>query len=245
MNDTNSLIQQSMEQVTELKKNIKLSQSVSNEFDASLHSDVDFDGSIGSQPPFYVWKYREYKDEIENLLQGKEITIKADVVRGVNENAIKFNSIGLNFKLNKAALQTKLNNELRNFKVYMTMVGNNYYCCENRYYSIPLDMNIPLEFTVEKRADGTPKDRNDHYKKILENAPFLSPYVMWTIKLSGDYCRLQDFTNVGLDLELIGSGQYLKQGEFTKKLCNCQLDRYYSLDSTISNANSLILSKAT
>lgn len=33
------------------------------------------------------------KNHIANLLQGQEITIKADVIRGINKNAIKFNDI--------------------------------------------------------------------------------------------------------------------------------------------------------
>lgn len=108
----------------------------------------------------YVWKYYEYKDEIKNRLQGKPITIKADVVRGVNQNAIEFNDIRLNFKLIDAASQVELNNELRNFCVNMTMVGTNYYRCSNRYYRIPLDQNLAIEFTFAKKPDGTPADPN-------------------------------------------------------------------------------------
>lgn len=230
----------SIDQITDLATKIKTRKSLSNPFGASLYSGVYFDGGIGSQPPFYVWKSYKIKNEMKKLLQGQPITLHADVVDGVNQNAIKFNDIGIRMKLVVATTsqQAELETELGNFRVSMTMVGNNYYRCDSRYYSISLDRNVDIDMTFAKAADGDLKERNDPFKRIRENDPFLSPYAMWIIKLDHpirDFRGLSKFINENIDLELVGRGQYLKHGTFSTDICNDQLDQYYNLDRIVSS----------
>lgn len=243
MDNTNAIIQKSIDQVERIMDNIALSKAVQTKYGSTIHPKAVFDGGDGSQPPFYTWKYHEYKDQIKNLLQGKEVTIKADVTRGVNQNAVTFKKIGIYFKLLDAGLQSELDNILLNFKINMTMVGTNYYRCSNRYYQIPLDRNVDITFKFNKDADRAPTDPNGNYNQIFENTPFLSPYVMWSITLTGELSKLQTFVDQIVDLELIGSGQYLEHGEFSNEICNDQLDKYYNFDKTISNVNTLMLSR--
>lgn len=53
MNDS-TIIQKSLEQVTELKNHINLSEWWFNEYNKSIRNDVKFDGAIGFQPPFHI-----------------------------------------------------------------------------------------------------------------------------------------------------------------------------------------------
>lgn len=151
MSDTSTIIKEAIDHVIDLRQKIETSQSLLNEYDDSMHPNVDSDGGIGSQPPFYTWKYHEYKPQIKNVLQGDEITIKADVIHGVNQNAVKFNKISIFFRLLDDALQNELDNELSNFRINMTMVGTNYYRCNNRYYRIPLDRNLVIDQMVHQK----------------------------------------------------------------------------------------------
>lgn len=125
----------------------------------------------------------------------------------------------------------------------MTMVGTNYYRCNNRYYQIPLDRNVDIVFKFKKDANLEPNDPNGNYDQIASYAPFLSPYVMWTINLTGDFNKLKGIVDKPIDLQLIGSGQYLEHGTLSNEICNNQLDKYYNFDQTISNVDTLMLTK--
>ncbi|KAF0483210.1 hypothetical protein F8M41_023258 [Gigaspora margarita] len=69
--------------------------------------------------PFFIWNNKTYNQEISKLLNGKEITIYADITKSNhnNKNAIKFNEIGINFRFKPEdkAKQNSMNNELNNF----------------------------------------------------------------------------------------------------------------------------------
>lgn len=78
------------------------------------------------------------------------------------------------------------------------------------------------------------KNPNLTFKKIQDNSAFLSPYGMWQIQISGNLTDFATFQNETIDLELLGSGSYIKHGEFTNRICNSQLDNFYSFYKLIS-----------
>lgn len=224
--NTDSLILHSMNQIKKWQNAIKEKKSISTEYDNVRHSDVYFDGT--NQPPFYAWKYRSIKKEINKLFDGNRMVVRSDIAHGVNKNAVKFDEITIRFKLLNERAQYNFNEKFSGFQINMTIIGNSYYRCNKRIYSISLDRN------VEIISNHTSINPNDTYRKIKDNDAFLSPYGMWMITLSGDFSKLQDFKNQPMDLELIGHGQYIEHGEYTVGTCTDELNKNYNFDKMIS-----------
>lgn len=217
--------------------------------DAIQSSDIligKYDQDIINVNPlqFYTWKHGEFKDDICKLLSGEEITLNADIAKGLNQNAVKFKEIGIHFKLASEELQHELDAKLKRYVVYMTMVGNSYYRCGKRSYSMSIDENIVISYSLKKNKNGEPKSMNDVHRKIVGGRYFLSPYTVWSIKLSGEsFGELDKFKNEAIDLQLIGNGQYVKNSSSITNEIPCSiLDKHYNFDSVIefSNSNTLI-----
>lgn len=203
---------------------------MSTEYDDDLHNDAIFNGT-DNDPAFYCWPYEQFKSEINQLLLGSSITIKADIINGVDFDAVKFNEIRIQFKLHNKSLQNDFDNDFGNSVVHMTRFGTNYYRCHNRIYAISLDRDINMEFRYANMQWVNP---NETFRKIKKNNPFLSPYGLWKIQISGNIDALSKYHNETIDMELIGHGSYLKHGAYTANTCNNQLDDYYSFYKIIS-----------
>lgn len=202
--------------------------------------------------PFYTFKSRDFKTEFRRLLNGEEIMIGADIVKGINQNAVKFNEIEIQFKLSDEKAQIELNSELQKFSVRMTMVGNHYYRCGNKFYYLSIDDNAVIEYSFKKDpTTRKPIKFNDVYRKLSENSYyFLSPYTMWKIQLiklaedfpqielndtmiQNQFGKLKKFERETINLELCGHGQYSRKGgEFSNEVCNGEIEKYYSYDNT-------------
>lgn len=238
-NDTDLMIHKAVEHIEDLREQMKTTQISIGKYDRERFSDIEFSSSKSStSPPFFVWHNSDFKQDIEKLLQGQEIVVKADITKGLKENAVKFNEIGIHFKAAKDTIQTQIDAELEHFGVTLAMIGNNYYRCGSRIYFISVDDNIVLDYTMKKGADGKPSVSNEVYDKISGKNCFLSPYAMWSIKLrkisenEENFDNLKKFTSEIIDLELIGHGQYLKEeGLISKEICNEKLDEYYNLEN--------------
>lgn len=175
----------------------------------------------------------DFKNDIVKLLSGDEISIKADVLKGVKQNAVQFNKIGVNFKLANKTAEEELIAELENFDVTLTMVSNGYYRCDTKIYDIPTSKNVVIIQSFKK--NGNPISSNDVYQQISDNEPFLSPYAMWSIKIenvTGDFAKLKRFSNVDIDLELVGKGRHIQYN--TPHICSDELENIYHLYEVIS-----------
>lgn len=241
-NDSESLLRNAIERIDEFKEQIAITKKTIGKYDREVFSDVEF-GRANHSLPFYVWKSDAFRNEIRKLLQGEEIIMKADIEKGLNMNAVKFNEIEIRFKVANQSVQFDLNNELRNFDVTMTMVGNNYYRCDRRRYRISVDDNIVIEYSLRLDSTGKFTKPNDVCEKIRRNDYFLSPYATWSIKLTNatsNFETLNKFANETIDLELTGHGQYFKnQGSlFAQDICNDRLDQFYDFDGTMFDENS-------
>lgn len=198
--------------------------------------------SIGSSP-FYVWKYDEISDEFRNLLNGGKILVKADISKGINYSSVKFNDIGINFKFANEQLQTDFESALKKFKLTLTMVGNNYYRCGERFYHISVDQDISVSYFLDKDERNHWIDPNSVYTMIRNNNPFLSPYVLWSIQLTNatdtvTFDQLKVYQNEMVDLELVGQGYYIEQdSDFDFDICNEYLDTFYNVEHTKLRTN--------
>lgn len=228
-NDTDELKKQTIQNIQAMKNALQQSKTSILKYD----QDVVLDKAA----TFYTWQYDDIKDAIDELLQGQQILLKADIANGMNQNAVKFKEIAIYLKLSNESAQTELDAKLQGFNVIMTMVGNNYYRCGNRSYSMSVDDNIVIEYSIKRNDKGKPVSCNGVYAKIQDGDFFLSPYTMWGIQLAGNFDELNCFRNKIVDLQLIGHGQYVKQsssliGEFSNNV----LDKHYDFDGIISFA---------
>ncbi|XP_003424252.1 uncharacterized protein LOC100680511 [Nasonia vitripennis] len=237
-NDTNSLVVASGEKISLLRSKLEESKITMTEYDQYIHSRVPFNSNLAISKPFFVWSHDEYKNAIKRLLLGEKIILKSDIIRGSKQNAIKFNVVGINFKLENETMQSELNEQLKYLKVEMMHMGTSYYRCHNKFYTIVSD-NQTLMYTFMKNENGVPQDSSDSYKKLEKYEPFLSPYTLWSIQLrkydlskNNIFASLANYTNEKIDLELEGVGQYV-DSDFTT-LCNDNLNKYYAVDDTIS-----------
>lgn len=250
-NDTASLLQNAINQISVFKEQIEISKSTLGKYDRELFSNVEFgrrsirsysnNNQAGKMDPFYIWENSVFKNEIQKLLLGEEITMTSDISNGLNINAVKFNEIEIRLKAANQTNQFELNNAVNGFTVTMAMVGNNYYRCDSRIYSISADDNIFIEYsmTFDSSGDGYVSNPNKVYETIQKNDYFLSPYATWNIKLTNNtannFNALTKFSNETIDLELIGHGQYFKNkgSLLTSEICNDQLDQFYNLNSVL------------
>ncbi|KAF0484277.1 Collagen alpha-5VI chain [Gigaspora margarita] len=171
-------------QIKELHLKVEECKTNSNDNDSSL-IDTDFNSENKTSRPFFVWENKNYSQEISKLLNGDEITIKADIIKSdFNKNAIKFNEIGIRFKSINKTIQDNIDCELEYFDVEMVHLGNSYYRYGDKYYMIISDKQV-ITYSFEKKKDdrSKPLRANKVYNKIMEGELMLSPYTMWKIKL--------------------------------------------------------------
>jgi hypothetical protein len=207
-----------------------------------VHSHIhnaEFSSDYKSGQPFYVWDNKRHKNTILDLLAGKEVVVKADILYGVRKNAVKFNRIEINFKSVYKGIQDELDKLLFHFHVKLTHHGNSHYKCGNNFYVIRGD-NQTIEYSREKRQDGQPMDHNSVYTRLRNGDILLSPYAMWSIRLVNvtnvNFPQLQPFGNF-VDLELVGEGQYVSQGA---DVCNQDLRKYYEVDESFSEFDRIV-----
>lgn len=163
-----------------------------------------------STQPFYTWRNYEIRDEIRQLFAGEKVYLMADVTRGSQLNAVKFNSIGIDFRMANGTSASELQDILESFHVTMTHMGNSHYRCGNRTYTInspsrEVSSRIGREYQT---AVGSAGDET-----LSSNIALLSPYALWRFQLSGDsFDALSPFVG-RVDIELHGYGQYVSQRE--------------------------------
>ncbi|XP_031777218.1 uncharacterized protein LOC100115209 isoform X1 [Nasonia vitripennis] len=116
--DTKSLVAISSRKISILKSKLIASEITINKYDEFIRSRVSFNSKGNRSSPFFVWKNNEHKNAIRKLLEEEEITVKSDIRRGLNNNAIKFDTIGIYFKLANQAIQNELNEHLEDFVLW-------------------------------------------------------------------------------------------------------------------------------
>lgn len=117
---------------------------------------------------------------------------------------------------------------LKNFEITMAMMGNSYYRCDERIYSIPTDSSISIKHSMDTNCWGIPTN-GDRMNDVVDDA-FLSPYGVWSIQLKNmkNEMNLRKFENYPIDVQLIGRrGDYLRDDgdEHIKWSCSDRLDK--------------------
>lgn len=248
-NDTKTIVTRAVEEVSYLQELNKFLAISIGKFDRDVFGDIDFNSNDGSiAVPFYTFKSREYKKEVRRLFKGEEVTINADIRYAFNQNAVKFNKIGIDFKFvdGEADKQSDLNAVLENFGIRMTMVGHNYYQCEGKFYYLAVDDTLVIEYSFKRNQDGKPVKYNEVFRKLDGKNYFLSPYAIWKVqivKILDDFPSnkttdtrigfnaLNKFERDSINIELFGRGQYLRgDAEISKEVCTDEIKKFYFTD---------------
>lgn len=187
-----------------------------------------------SQGPFYTWKNEEHKEAIRDLLAGKKVTLKADIL-GAPVDALKFSSIRIKFSCRNPAMQSELDSYLDNLLVTMIHGEDSYYRCGNEFYRFSFNQQS-LGFSYRAKANGEPEIKNVLFDNIKNGVSVLSPYTQWSIQLEkGNFDALARFKD-RVDIKLEGHGKWIRDGQL---LCGKTLQKYYTIDETISVANAV------
>lgn len=203
------------------------------------HAKLVFNGEFTNREDgagaFYTWKNKNHKKAIEDLLAGKEVTLKADIVNGVPNDAVKFNSIRIKLTCKDKIMQSELDEDLNNFQVSMVHGEESYYRCGNEFYRVAFDKQL-LSYSYRTKLNGEPAVTNSSYDDIKNGVPILSPYTQWSIQIKeGNFEKLIRYKDY-VDIELEGQGKWIKDGEL---ICGSNLQKYYTIDDTISEANAV------
>lgn len=232
-NNLDNQIDEVKDQIEKIKRKVEIYKTSIQKSDEYIHNG-EFNSDYKSTKPFYVFKNENSLEMITRLLAGEEVVANADILDSVfGKDAIKFNRLEINFKVKNESLQSELKNKLDLFKISATHLGNSYYRCDKKIYSVTSPSQT-IEYSLEKKEDGTPVDQNDVYRKINEGDLMLSPYAMWKIKLikSSDLANFNDLEKYKneIDLELVGYGGYIANGI---NVSNLEIDNYYQHDDTV------------
>lgn len=218
-----TVVSTAADKIKSLSERIKeLNMTVINENDVSISS-AYFDSDSRASGPFYVWKNDEVRAILEQLFAGKKVYLLADVTRSCKLNAIKFNTIDLDFHSSNKTINDQLQNVLQSFHVSLTHSGESHYRCNNQFYTISSRaQTITYSFGEKKQM---PIVRNVVYDKLRSGVKLLSPYTLWTVQLShGRFGKLKPFVD-SVDIGLHGQGQFVNEGA---AICNTDLQKFYS-----------------
>lgn len=199
--------------------------------------------------PLYVWKYADFKSEITNLLRGKPVILNANILNAYKyssqkrfgiENGIRFSKILLNFKFANESRQNDFYKVINRVGVDLTMIGDNYYRCDDRIYYVPTDVNSMLHYRIKSDQGMDIVDPSGLYNAVLERNkhPFLSPYNVWQMRLGSVNLQtdLNAFMGEEIDLHLIGEWHHVDNSNYGKDVChNGDLDKNYRLDRVLGH----------
>lgn len=234
-NNLDNQVEEAKAEIEKINRKIKIYKTSVQKSDEYIHNG-EFSSEYVSTNPFYVWKNENNNEMLSKLLSGEEVLFKADILNSpIGKNGIKFNLVELNFKIpdQEKNLQAELNEKLKLFLVNAIHLGNSYYRCDKKIYSISSPSQT-IEYSLEKKEDGTPVDQNVVYKKIKDGDLMLSPYALWKFRLVSTknaeaFKELEKFKGK-IDLELTGLGGYISNAIDASEL---NIEDYYKSDDTI------------
>lgn len=178
----------------------------------------------------FEWTSEEMQNDIVTLLQGGNITLKADIAKPFHSNimdaainAIKFNKIDLVFELENESLQQEFDAAIVYYDLRFTMVDKQYYKCFDQVCSWPAD-DITFYQSFGKTKSGTPVRWNSDGK----DDPFLSPFATWRLRISyfensnEPFRKLDKFKNEKMSIKIIFYGSQVCGDSYNivRDVCN-------------------------
>ncbi|KAG4070953.1 hypothetical protein HA402_001390 [Bradysia odoriphaga] len=193
--------------------------------------------------PFYMWTKEHHKKEIQALFKGDEITLLADVRKShpfvTYRRAIKFALIYLRFLLDGSdeARKAKFEDVLEYFVVNMVYTGVSYYEFQDQIYVINGDP-ITLSYAIKRDSKGEPEITSTSRDKLLNGDLLLSPFGLWTIRLSADkkkaFQLIKEFVD-DVSLELAGKGKYIYDPKDELAALDLRPQEFYRADGSLKD----------
>ena len=232
-NNLENLVSNAINQLEVIKTNVKeYNQTIIKGHDTNLII-KEFNSDAISSQPFYVWRNKQFKNAISNLLSGVKIQLCADVRDSSNKNAVKFNLVEMRFISDDKTIENEIKDHLKNYEVELTHHGNSHYKFNHKFFVIPGDSQT-ISYSFERADDGSPLSKNMVYNKINNGDIMLSPYTMWSIQLidinNVGFSNLQEYKDY-VNLELVGKGMFVND---RFKNIDLMLKDYYLVDDTIA-----------
>jgi hypothetical protein len=217
--------------VRQVAKNLEKLDKQVKEFGVTIHPIIDraikqseFRREYQASRPFFTWNYNMYSTAIDNLLQGKEVVLKADLP--INAlSALKFDEIEVELSHKNPEKNSNLQQILKNYDVILTHWGNSDYKYEDNVYKISTG-KFSIEYSFERYPNThTPIRKNEIYAGLQRGKPVLSPYAFWSIhikpsgllslsekKLHETFIYKTFNTSLSqIELHLIGHGWYVDE----------------------------------
>lgn len=165
-NNLENRVNETKTEIDKIKRNLALYKGSIQKSDEFIYNG-EFNSKYHSTRPFYVWPNVKNNEMITKLLNGEPALTKADILGSPkNKFAIKFSLLEVNFKAKNKTLQKEINENLKQFKISAEHLGNSYYKIgQDQFYTIT-NPSFKIEYTLEKKEDGTPVEANDVYRKI-------------------------------------------------------------------------------
>ena len=147
----------------------------------SFKNSISFQNSIN---PLIKWSSLNYGFEINQLLNGNNTTLYADI-HNSEFQAVRFNNIIMMIELKSSnSTQNKALNDLlrKNFRWFLTHSGPSYYKFEGNTF-VRSNEKIKLSNIYRDDYDEKLSDANEALRKLNSYKPVLSPYTFWEIRL--------------------------------------------------------------
>lgn len=223
-----ALIDAAVYRINSLNEVVKSNSSEVNIHDRYIYSGR-FDSTNPALRPFFVWHREEYGKYIDDFLSGEKVYLRADITRGIDLNAVKFNKIGVEFYSDNEDVTKDLRLALNSSFITLTHSGVSFYQCDNKFYKITHDV-LDINYSYLKKANGDPEVPNGVYEKLERGNMAVSPYTLWGLQIEGGKnVDLSAFKGL-IDLELYGFGQYVRPNN---EACHTNLEQFYEFDPNV------------
>lgn len=193
--------------------------------------------------PFYTWKHKDFKNDITKLLKGDDIFLhanmsSANIPNPSYYNAIKFNNVFLELRTPNKTRQSELSQTFAKYGVLMTMIGDQYYQCDGKVFSVSNKLSGGVFFYD---LIGGWMNMNAVMYDLRQAPAHLSPYTLWNFrlniarfdnrKLQFEDGHLHEFADDEIDLQLSGIGSFIQNSQYGHDVCNDdELNKNYQLD---------------
>lgn len=216
----------------------------------------DFGLKTANQP-FFSWKRDLHSAEIDTLLQegrnkqgqSDEIILSSisEVHNPLSYSAVKFNEVRLRIKHTNPSQQTKLDNYLKHFQVYLTHSSDSFYRFNSKIYRLGGNLDLSADEGTSTRLllvhglidTDASEEINSAFQKLRNGELMLSPYTIWSLKLvmirtapKNSFTELSGYSK-NVYLELVGSGSFVDEEQMTHpEKASLSVETYYQNETT-------------
>lgn len=176
-NQANFAVDQALIKLNDLKETLKRQKASINNDDDSQKFGSSFTNDGTDPSSFYKWDGAENKMKVRKLLSGESIFLDANIIKGLDYDAIKFNEIYLLLHLqsNKSKLVGDFNKVLQKFQIKLTHSGNAFYRFKGKYYTASSTI-LDIQYSFKQISNGLPKTTNSVFDK-LKNGDIVDGFV--------------------------------------------------------------------